>query len=343
MAGRRTEPALPSHLVGPLLELLRTRGVDPAPLLARFGLQRDAVGATEVPIGPRELGRLLDDAAQLLDEPHLGLLLPAALRFNTYQLPELAARASSTLREALERMVQYAPLIHSAVVFALEQQDELARFTHRVAGHPRGVGRPLHEYAVAAMVHHARARTQAEFQAKEVHFIHARPPSLEVLQAHFPGAALRFGQLENAIVFDARWLEQVQVTADPRLLGTVDAFARDALSRQLARDGEFTDRVRELLRQQLADGDLRVRALARELHMSVRTLQRRLEEDGHTFASVLDGVRSDVARALVGAGQIPLSDVATRLGFSEFATFSRAFKRWYAVPPGAYRTQQRTQ
>lgn len=337
----RVEPATRSHLVGPLLAFLAARGVDPQPLIERFALPADVVNSRTAPIGATELGRLFEAVAELLDEPHLGLLLPSALRFSSYELPELAALASPTLRESFQRMVRYAPLVNGSVVFGLEERAGTARFSHHIVGHPRGIGRHVHEFAMAAAIHHARRRVGAEFVATQVHFIHPRPASLEQLGEHFDRAALRFGQLENAIVFDARWLDAVQTTADSRLLATADAIAEDALLGRGAQASELAERVRRHLRGQLARGDVRVRSLARELRMSVRSLQRRLEEENTSFAAQLDGVRRDVARALVAAGELPLGEIAARLGFSEFATFSRAFKRWHGVAPGAFRAAQR--
>ncbi|MBL8949202.1 MAG: helix-turn-helix domain-containing protein [Myxococcaceae bacterium] len=67
------------------------------------------------------------------------------------------------------------------------------------------------------------------------------------------------------------------------------------------------------------------------------TLQRRLAAEGVTYAQVLDGVREALAREWVGAPEPALSEVGFRLGFAEFATFSRAFKRWSGSAPGAFR------
>lgn len=71
--------------------------------------------------------------------------------------------------------------------------------------------------------------------------------------------------------------------------------------------------------------------------MSGRTLQRRLEAEGTSFSEVLDRVRADLARSYVKDADLPLAEVAYRLGFSDFSTFSRAFKRWMGKAPGAYR------
>ncbi len=71
--------------------------------------------------------------------------------------------------------------------------------------------------------------------------------------------------------------------------------------------------------------------------MSTRTLQRRLDDEGTRFSDVLDTVRERLARSLLLDPSLTLAEVAYRTGFSDLATFSRAFKRWSGLPPGAFR------
>ena len=78
-------------------------------------------------------------------------------------------------------------------------------------------------------------------------------------------------------------------------------------------------------------------ALSRQLRLGTRTLRRRLEEHGTSYLAVLERVRRDVALAALRDPNVPLSEVARRAGFADQAAFSRAFRRWHGVAPGAYR------
>ncbi|HKP55120.1 MAG TPA: AraC family transcriptional regulator ligand-binding domain-containing protein [Polyangiales bacterium] len=326
-----------SHLVGPLLRYAAERGANIE--LAAFGLGHDALARDVSPIANRDLGRLFDEVARALDEPDLGLLLPAELKFQRYALPELAARASATLRESFEQWAKYASLVHPSVVFEFSEDAGRALFTHRTLGHPRGLSRHLDTFALAASIHFGREGSQLGPRVLEAHFVHARPSSLERLTEFFRTSALFFGAESNALVLDAASLDQPQRTADARLLATVDSLGRAALRQQPARSEVCAEVVRRI-RVQLAEtvGDVRIRKLARELHMSVRTLQRRLDDEGTSFAELADETRAELARELVSEGDVGLAEIAERLGFADFATFSRAFKRWTGSAPGAFRT-----
>jgi AraC-like DNA-binding protein len=84
-------------------------------------------------------------------------------------------------------------------------------------------------------------------------------------------------------------------------------------------------------------GAVSIDSVAAVLHLSARTLHRRLEAEGTRFGEVLDGVREGRARRLLRETALPLAEVAYRAGFADLATFSRAFKRWTGLPPGAFR------
>lgn len=325
-----------SHLVGPLLRYAREREV--AIDLARYGLHRDALDRDESPIADAALGKLFDDVAIALDEPSLGLILPGRLKFERYAIPELAARASATLRQALQEFTRYSSLLHPTVQHTFEERDGSARFSQRTLGHPRGLSRHLNEFALAAPIHFSRETSGTAPRVLEVSFANARPRGLDALRAFFQTDVLRFGALANTLVLDSASLDRPQLTADARLLTTVAAFGQRSLAERPVDGESVRARVSARLRAQLERGE-RIRPVARELHMSVRTLQRRLEEEGTTFAALLDEVRRELSCELVRSADLSLVQVANKLGFAEFATFSRAFKRWTGKAPGAYRNQ----
>lgn len=325
------------QLVGPLLRYAREREISLQ--LGRYGLSEDALTRDESEIEDEALGQLFDDLALALDAPNLGLLLPARLRFERYALPELAARASATLRESLQQWTRFSVLLHPSVEFTFEEREGDARFSHRTLGHPRGLSRHLNEFALAAAVHHGRETSGVGPQVLAVHFVHARPRALEPLRSFFKTDQLHFGALANTLVIASSSLDRPQLTADARLLATITALGQTSLAERAPDAESLRGRVAQQLRAQLARGEVRIRPLARELHMSVRTLQRRLGEEGTSFAALVDEVRHELSRQLVSSIDLPLVEVASKLGFAEFATFSRAFKRWTGVAPGIYRSR----
>jgi AraC-like DNA-binding protein len=95
--------------------------------------------------------------------------------------------------------------------------------------------------------------------------------------------------------------------------------------------------ARSKLLSQLAGGEVGLGTLARSMHMSERTLRRRLSERGTSYQALLDELRSTQARTLIGHGAEPVDRIAQRLGFADTSSFFHAFKRWTGQTPAQFR------
>jgi AraC-like DNA-binding protein len=104
---------------------------------------------------------------------------------------------------------------------------------------------------------------------------------------------------------------------------------------------EFRSEVERRIEPMLASGPVRIDAVARLLGCSRQTLYRRLKAEGVTFAALLDGLRRRLALRFVREQGLPVKEAAWRLGFSDPAAFSRAFKRWTGTSPSAARGKDR--
>jgi AraC-like DNA-binding protein len=209
------------------------------------------------------------------------------------------------------------------------------RFVQRTPAHPRGIGRAAHEYGMAFTLAQLRAGTGAPIHATSVWFAHARPGDIAPLARFFGTSELAFGSESSGFTLSRAVLAAPMRSGDPRLLATARDLA-EASMRDQPRTGTIATRVEEKLRADLASG-ADVAVVARGLGMSVRTLQRRLEEEGLTFSDAVDRVREERARAWLLEPSLSLAEIASRLGFADLATFSRAFKRWTGKPPGTWR------
>jgi AraC-like DNA-binding protein len=340
MARPTKGPPVPSALVPALVRLVRERDAEGAALLAlRLGIEPAEVDADEVAVAPETLEEALEAAADALSEPNLALRLPADLRLRRYGLAELAARSATTVREGLSRMARYAPLVHPAIACALEETPAEAIWRQRTPSRPRGIGRHAHEYALAYVLTCMRRDSGAPLALTRAWFAHPRPRDLGPLHRFFATQAIDFGCEDSGFALAAGELDLALATADPRLLVTADELA-DAAVRSLPRSTDLAGAV-GLRVEALLPGEADIEAVATAMHMSVRTLQRKLDAEGASFSEIVDEVRHRLACRWLADDRRTLSDVAFSLGFSDLATFSRAFKRWTGKPPGAWRLAER--
>ena len=349
----RNEPPSPSSIAPAVVRYARDAGLDVGLLAMRFGLPADVEERDEVAVGPAIPSELLEWVARARGEPYLGLRLGAAMPVRRYGFAELAVRASATRRQALVLLARYAPMLHTGFEASFEEgeaSDEGSgegsgegRWILRTPGSPRGVGRQVHELALAhALAHalgHPRAGSGVRIGATRVWFAHARPPDLEPIHAFFGTRELAFGCPDSGIALDRAALDGPMEGVDARMLATAEPLADEALkARAIAGAGApLSGRVAARLAATLPGGT-DVADVAGALHMSARTLQRRLEEEGTRFTELLDRVRLERARLELGHPERSLTEIAFRLGFGDLATFSRAFKRWTGKPPGQWRS-----
>lgn len=151
------------------------------------------------------------------------------------------------------------------------------------------------------------------------------------------GGTVRFDQDENAMYGDAACVSMAIVSYDPASHVLLQKQATKQLEQIAPGEDRLIDRLRSLIRGRLDDGKLSLEDIASALRMPARTLQRRLEEAGLSFRSIVDDMRRACAEQYLRDTSMPLAEVAVALGFADHASFNRAFKRWTGSSPGAYR------
>jgi len=140
------------------------------------------------------------------------------------------------------------------------------------------------------------------------------------------------------MTFDREAAEKPLVTANRELAAANDRIAVDYLAR-LQRD-DLLSRVKVAVLDHLPSGAPSDEDVARALHLSTRTLQRKLRDQGTTFSDTVGAVRRELAEAYVRDRTLTLTEIGYLLGFGDTSSFSRAFKRWTGAAPSSYRAQR---
>jgi AraC-like DNA-binding protein len=328
-----TTDEMRSQLVPLALAYVRARGGDPECLRIEFALPTDAETAQEVRLPLARLQALLDAASELAGDPWLGCSLVAQRRVGAHGLMEFGWRSAATVAEGLHYIASYSALLNKLTTIELTHDGDCARFTQRFA-EPEGAGRHVNEFFVASFVAQTRALTQHGFIARRAFFAHARPPlDLAPLRAAAGTSDLVFSADMTGVEFAADVLQWKLHTADRVLRTALEAHAATAVD---ARDAQFLNDVRDAIRKALPEGPPPLAALSRSFRMGARTLQRRLADQQTNLHRLIDSVREEEARRAV-RGDVPLTEIAMRLGYSDGTTFLRAFRRWTGTTPGRFR------
>lgn len=159
----------------------------------------------------------------------------------------------------------------------------------------------------------------------------------QALRDALPPAASVRGSDRNAFVFDAPMLAHPLPMADPLTAEAVERQCVDLAARR-ARHAGLAGRVRSaLLRNPFSVPTLAT--VAADRHVDPRTIRRQLSAEGTTFRALREEARHRLALELLSAGELTVAQVSHRLGYSDPASFSRAFRRWTGHSPGSARVR----
>lgn len=308
-----------------LVARLRAAGCDPAPVCTAAGLPWP-LPEGEAVIAPLDaLERFYDAAALALRDDDLGLHLVEAVPRGAYGLFEFGVRASSDLREALERLCRTMVLFNRVAQLQWSQRDTLVCCEMLVPGRAGDLGRHANEFFIALVAGWTRASVVEPLVVRAVWFSHARPSgSLAAHRRWFGCDAIEFGTSTCGFAFDAALLDAPLREADPALGRVIDAHARtlvDPAAPPLL--FELRRALRALPRLDAAG----LRALARRLGHSARSLQRHLAAQGTSFRRVVDEIRRERDAGLQRDGAAPEA-IAAALGYRDVRALRRARQRW---------------
>ena len=315
-----------------LARLAAEHGLPVARALAGTGLTEEQLRSPAAEVtGRQELAvvrRLLEVA------PAAPTALAAGCRYHltTYGIWGFALASSPTVRSALELGARFVDLSFSFCRLEVhEAGGEL-----RLGMADDDVPEDVREFVVLRDL--AGLRTIAtELLGVPVAWrrLTLRLPPVEAPFTDVFGCVPEFGAGRNEAVLDGALLDTALPQADELTRVLTERHCRELLDRRQARTGT-AGAVRDLLLR--SPGAMPASdAVAAQLHLSERTLRRRLAGEATSFRALVGEVRQGLAEELLATGGLSVEQVAHRLGYAETSSFTHAFSRWRGVPPSRHR------
>jgi AraC-like DNA-binding protein len=242
--------------------------------------------------------------------------------------------SSKNLKIASENVVRYLPLMTPTVRATIEQMDDTTVVGLHLVPGKFAVPQQRYDFTWNMLLSTLRfVSVQPNLRPIMVEYMFPEPESVAAYEEKF-GCPVRFNAPRNAMHF-----------ADDHLMApipTSNHLAAEGLFRmlderlqQVAHVG-FTLKVRNLLISMIDQGGALREAVAAQLLISERTLQRRLESEGTDFSTLVDEVRKELAEQYLAGVKLPLKEMSFRLGFSDPRAFHRACVRWFGQPPSKF-------
>lgn len=313
---------------------LEAEGQDSHSVFERAGLDPAKLKDPDARYSSSGMCRLWRLSAQVTGDPYFGLKVASFWHPTTLNALGYSWMASDSLRDALERMARYGRLVTTIAAMELEEFDDHFTFRIHALLDRASVPHEAVDAGLATFVNMCRLSYGENFHPLRV--VTQRPgfddPSR--YEAYFC-APVEYSAPDNALYFSKESLEASLPTANPRLVRINDQVITEYLARF---DKESTAiRVRAKLIDLMSAGNVTQQDVADSLHMSLRTLQRKLSDESTSYKDILDESRRELANQYLRQGHLSVSEVTYLLGFSEPSNFARAFKRWTGQTPSEFR------
>ncbi|WP_226609678.1 AraC family transcriptional regulator [Marinobacter nauticus] len=316
-------------------EFCRKHALDYRDMLASAGLPEDTLQQPDSLIAYTRFTQLLENCARASGHPLFGL------EYGIFQGTAVFGRLlylfknANTVGDSLSELTRYYHLHSSAAEVTTSVQEGMAFLCYEPALQESTPSRQIVELAIGVGLSLMRMLMGPAWKPAGVHFRHGAGSSTKTY-ARLLGVTPQFNSISNGWVFDASLLSLPLSDSDPGL----HALMREHLEKMDALSvRELPDYVQRLIRTCLPTGNASIELVADYLMLSPRSLQRYLAQEKTSFQTLLNATRKNLAERYLQESTVSLTQLAGILGYSDLASFSRAFQRWYGTSPRQWRKE----
>jgi AraC-like DNA-binding protein len=325
------------HVIRPFAKHLVRAGFDAEAWLRRHDLALAALGDRDLRVPHAAAMALLEDAVALTGDRALGVRAALGEEPGDFDVLEYAAANCATLGDALRLAARFIALMHDGITLEIDVAPPLAAMRVRVASGLPYVPAAI-EFLFASLLFNAWRFIGKRPRPLRVELAHPGPEDRALYEEHF--REVRWGAAEHALWLVAAALELPHHAPDRALLQILCSHADGLLKQLPAQPQSFAERARAAIADELSGGNPGAEQVAARLGVSLRTLHRRLAEEGTAHRELVDEVRRAQAMLHLAGTRFAIGEISFLLGFSHPNAFYKAFKRWSGTTPALYREQE---
>jgi AraC-like DNA-binding protein len=327
-----------------LVDFIEMQGGDVDSIFGNSGIAPDMAGAPTLKVKLASYCRLFEEAAKQSGQGHsgtgnFGLWFGQQFQPRDLGMWGYAAISAPTLGAALDNLVR---LFHyhqeSSWMRLADGADGLMRLEYQIYSSEIVERRQDAELSLGMFANVIRDCCGPKWTPVEVHFEHPRPELWKEHETAFD-APVYFSQPTNALLFRPELLDRPMPGSDLQLMSMMQTCLESLGSSRTGDEG-LVDRVKTAIRVKLPNGYASLDQIAHELRVTSASIQRDLADQGMTYKDAVELTRQTLARMYLDQRQLPLTEIALLLGYSELSAFTRAFTRWTGISPRAYRKRE---
>src|SRR5690554_492336 len=322
------------------LRLAQAKGINAESLLESARLPTSLLFEESGRISGTEFQTLLEKMLEMLPSPVLGLLSGDHVQPSSYSVLGYILMSCTNLAEAIAQISPYEKLVGDmGSTQILAHGDEIRIHWHCNYPQPN-VRMHMVDNVFGSWISFANWLGNSTDEHPLRVELQRNPPADEYLAEykkrwHCP---VVFKQPHNCIVIHKGQLALPIRQGAPELKPALQQHA-EAQLQQLETDVNFTQKVASCVHKLLQFGSVSQEKVASKLNISIRTMQRKLKEEGANYQHILDEERRAQAEFLLLNSQYSLTDISEQMGFTETSSFTRSFKAWTGMTPGKFRSK----
>lgn len=319
-----------------MMRTLQSYDLDPEALFQAVGLGSPTTLSSQDRVEAAAMQKLWRLAEQSSGDCAFGIRF--AQHFHPMSLHGLGFSwmASDTLKDAFQRIVRYHRMISTGGGVVLDEVEGGYRLWYQLPV-PKGHAAPASlDAAMALLVQLCRLAKGDDFQPSRVTLQRAEPSNREGFDPFFQ-CPIEFDAEQNALFFDTASVEAPLPNANPDLARANDQVVINYLKSFDKED--IVSQIRASIIDCLPSGAPSQDQVASQVHMSTRSMQRKLKEKGTSFKAIVEEIRQELAETYLKETHRSVGEITYLLGFSEPSNFSRSFKKWTGITPADYQLQ----
>lgn len=318
-----------------VVDLIERMHGDPDRILGRTSIKPEDLDSPYNELMLSDFCTLFEEAAVQTGNEKFGLLFGESFKPRQLGAIGYAAVSSPTLAAAIRSMEVYFPAHQGQSSFGLIQDSDVFWLSYRILDPRVESRRQDAELSMGMFLNVFREALGDDWSPLEVRFEHDMPDNPHTHERVF-GAPVRFGRRTNAFAFRRKDLDARMPGQDPYLYSVIEPFLKSRC--EISRNPEdFATTVRNQIKMNLGDIPPTITEIARVFGVPDQSFQRELRKHGVTFQQLVNAARKELAIHYLDESDLPLTEVAHNLGYSELSAFSRAFRGWTGMSPQRYR------
>jgi len=330
----REHHSISIHFIRTLVASAKRNGIDEQKLLRFAGLNESLLANPGLRVTADQLSRTMQEFWREADDEFMCMGSQPS-RHGVFTLMAKQAVRCKNLHAVYHHLGHFYNLVAEALTLDFSIVEDEVRFSFCLKEPDIDQDKTLREFLLLLWHRFPSWLVGQLIPLKYVTLDYSEPEHSAEHKLMYP-CSVRYNQPSNMLVFDAKLLDEPVVQTPVTLSAYLRRAPLDWFKRQ-AYYPVFTRKVMDYLENEQELATTHMDEIAKELHLTSRTLRRKLDMEGTSFQELKDDVRRDAAIHYLSQPSIPISEISRKLGFSEPAAFTRAFKQWTGVPPGIYR------